>query len=150
MVEVVIERESGGGEVSSIVPGRTAVCGLHCTVLERHCTALHCPHYSSECSRVDQCTLYSSQYNSTDWGGKHCSAVHCSSQCTASNVFPALAPVYSTPSGGDCTLYKMANDDTTAGRLWSPAFNAGKRDCQRYSGYQSTESRWVKIPLTDY
>ena len=31
MVEVVIERESGGGEVSSIVPGRTAVCGVHCT-----------------------------------------------------------------------------------------------------------------------
>ena len=31
----------------------------------------------------------------------------------------------------------MGNDDTTAGRLWSPAFTAGERDCQRHSGYQS-------------
>ena len=78
VVEVVIERESGGGEVSSIVPGRTAVCGVHCTchstVLEQHCTALHCPQYSWECSSVHQCTLISSHYNSTDWRGKHCSA----------------------------------------------------------------------------
>ena len=62
VMEVVIERESGGGEVSSIVPGRTAVCGVHCTchstVLERHCTALHCPQYSSECSSVHQSTVY--------------------------------------------------------------------------------------------
>ena len=41
------------------------------------------------------------------------------------------------PYSSNCTLYKMANDDTTAGRLWLPAFTAGKRDCQRYSGYQS-------------
>ena len=46
-------------------------------------------------------------------------------------------PCILSPSGGDCTLYKMANDDTTAGRLWSPAFTAGKRDCQKHSGYQS-------------
>ena len=46
-------------------------------------------------------------------------------------------PCILSPSGGDCTLYKMGNDDTTAGRLWSPAFTAGERDCQRYSGYQS-------------
>ena len=61
VVEVVIERESGGGEVSSIVPGRTAVCGVHCTLYSigaaLYCTT-QCPQYSRECSSVHQSTVY--------------------------------------------------------------------------------------------
>ena len=53
MVEVVIERESGGGEVSSIVPGQTAVYSVHCT----HHSTVHWTSLSSILPGVQQCTL---------------------------------------------------------------------------------------------
>ena len=73
-----------GGVLNSPRANSSVRCTLYTvqywsgTVL--HYTVLNTPrsaavYISLQCTLRTQCTLNSSQYNSTDWKGKHCSAV---------------------------------------------------------------------------